>query len=54
MPEEMTQTCETKKGCTMTLKAEICCRIILLYAVQICHCDLFNKEADWQIAEQDS
>ena len=24
-----------------------------VYAVQICHCDWFNKEADWPIGKQD-
>ena len=30
-----------------------CCGIIPLHTAKICHCDWFNKEADWPIAEQD-
>ena len=26
---------------------------IPLYYVHLCHCDWFNKEADWPIARQD-
>ena len=34
-------------------KKSVCFGIILLYTVKICHCDWFNKEAHWPIAEQD-
>lgn len=33
--------------------ATLCCRIILLYCVNICHCDGFNKQTDWPVSEQD-
>lgn len=31
----------------------MCCGIIPVYSVKTCHCDWFNKKADWPTAGQD-